>query len=87
MASLPRALAMTTQVDGEGPKAVPRHSLREPFVPSGVLAEAMDDGEGCLSAGPRPRAICELRAVGRLDETPGRGGDLSCQGARSLSGS
>jgi hypothetical protein len=58
---------MTAQVKGECAEAMLRHSLREAFVASGMLAEAVDDGERYLSVGDRPRAICELGAVDRVD--------------------
>jgi len=73
MASLPRAVAVPSQVDGEGAKAMFRHPLRKALVASGVLAQAVGDCEICLRAGHRPRAVSDLRAVGRVDETPGRG--------------
>lgn len=86
MASLPGAVAVPAQVDGEGAKAMLRHSSRETFVASGVLAQAVGDCEIRPRAGHRPRAVGKLRAVGRVDETPGRGGDVSRQGARSRAG-
>ena len=87
MASLSRAAAMTAKVDGERAKAMLRHSLRKTFVASGMLAKAVDDSEGYPGAGKRPRAVGDLRAVGRRYEPAGGRGHLSRQGARTLSGS
>ena len=86
MASLPRAVAVPAKVDGEGAKAMFRHPLRETLVASGVLAQAVGDCKIRLRSGYGPCAIGDLRAVGRVDETPGRGGDVSRQGARSRAG-
>jgi hypothetical protein len=85
VAARARALAMAAQVNGECPKPVSRHRLREALVPTRMVAKTMHDRERHLGVGFGPRAVRQLGSIGgRYRPFPGEGA-FSRQGGRSLS--